>query len=113
MATEKQVKCVFALTKKLNLPFEYGKIKKMSLEETSNLIDDLKDKISHLAGDTTTTNLNTFSPVTFGLCVKLVYNANEAIYPDKRLFEVMGKKVKELYNFVVDLEREMKKEVEQ
>ena len=78
MATEKQVKCVYALSKKLGLEVDWSQTKNAPYEVVSERIEkmikeveQLKEKVPECC---TPTELNKadFSDVGFGLAVKMV-----------------------------------------
>ncbi|MHC4759038.1 MAG: hypothetical protein ACYTE8_10305 [Planctomycetota bacterium] len=88
MCTEKQKRCIFAVSKKLGIKVDNDKIAEMSTKEASAYIDELTSQ-QEKPSDTPNTEESNINDPRLGMCFKLVYRTAEPGYWSEHKEEFM------------------------
>lgn len=104
MCTEKQQKCIYAVSKELDIEYDREEVENMSVTDASSHIDQLKVQLMQQGNKTVQPEFNEWR---FGMCVKQVLdhmNLRYAIANSEEFVLFVGK----TYQLVSDTEKKLK-----
>jgi len=109
MCTQKQIRCIYAVSKQLGQKFDDTRLRTMTIDDASIVIDELKTKLDGMAKDIKKPNAvikDDFNPYRFGMVVKLVVDKYNEL-PEKLEDYRFEEQVIRLYNQVTEIERKL------
>lgn len=111
MCTEKQKRCIYAISKELGQKIDPEKIAEMSTKDASKYIGRLNSLKEDKFKVPEQLDNKKFNELRFGMCVKLVISDKASVDRAIAMPESFTKKVSALYQLVAEVEETIKNDV--